>query len=277
MKVIDGHTHVFSPEIIGMRDRIARKEGGFALIYGNGTSKMADADALFAYMAADNVDGCVVCGFPFKDRGLITLQNDYLLEVAANNPNIFPLISVDTGDERHALKELERCRARGALGVGEAAFYEKGLGRNELAALEGIARRLEESGAVLMLHVNEQVGHPYKGKTVVDFPETVRFIESHPNLDVVLAHLGGGLCFYEFMPEIRRVFSRVYYDTAAVPFLYGETIYTFIDGFLADKTVFGSDFPLLTFSRYSTGVSRMRPDTRGKTLYSNARRLFART
>ena len=44
--------------------------------------------------------------------------------------------------------------------------------------------------------------------------------QAYPGLTIVFAHLGGGLFLYETMPEVRNVLAGVYYDTAAVPYLY---------------------------------------------------------
>ncbi len=276
MKTIDGHVHIFAPEIIEKRDEIAEKDPGFAVIYQDRRSKMADLDGLIQYMSACELEGCVVCGFPFKDRGLLSLENDYLLETLVSHPTTFPLVAIDIGDEQAALAELERCLKRGAAGAGEIAFYDRTLGTRELRSLDEVARLLASSNAALMLHVNEQVGHPYKGKITIDLLEIVKFVERHRDLRIVLAHLGGGLCFYEFMPEIKETFSRVFYDTAASPLLYSNEVYRFIDLFLSEKTVFGSDFPLLSYPRYKEDLLGLVGGRREMVLCSNARRAFDR-
>ncbi len=64
---------------------------------------------------------------------------------------------------------------------------------------------------------------PGKGRTPLD-----RFYElilSFPKLTILLAHWGGGLPFYELMPEVAKAMANVYYDTAASPFLYSTKIY----------------------------------------------------
>ena len=127
---------------------------------------------------------------------------------------------------------------------------------------------------MLLLHVNEQVGHHYDGKMAVDFVEVSRFVADHQDLTMILAHMGGGLCFYEFMPEIRRAFSRVFYDTAAMPYIYSNEIYRFIDTFIPEKTLFGSDYPLLSFKRYETGFGVLNRETRERVLEKNTRRVF---
>jgi len=74
---------------------------------------------------------------------------------------------------------------------------------------------------------------------------------AYPGLPVLLAHWGGGLLFYELMPEVAKALTNVYYDTAASPFLYSKRIYSVgseIAG--AEKILFGSDFPLISPRRY---------------------------
>ena len=274
MEIIDAHTHVFPPEIIAGRDSIAAADEGFAKIYANPKSGMVDHEALLKYMERENVAGCVVCGFPFKDKGLITLMNDYILDTARNHPGITPLTAVHVGSRDTGAGEAERCFDLGAKGIGEVAFYDKGLGRDELHGLDEVARIIEAKKGVLMLHVNEQLGHQYDGKIPIDFAEVSKFIADHQDLTIILAHMGGGLCFYEFMPEIKRAFSRVFYDTAAMPYIYSHEIYRFIETFIPEKTLFGSDYPLLSFKRYETGLGALGRETREKVVEQNIRRVF---
>ena len=81
-----------------------------------------------------------------------------------------------------------------------------------------------------------------------------RFYElilSFPNLSVLLAHWGGGLLFYELMPEVAKTMANVYYDTAASPFIYSKKIYAIASEIVgAEKILFGTDFPLIRPQRY---------------------------
>jgi hypothetical protein len=48
------------------------------------------------------------------------------------------------------------------------------------------------------------------------------------------------------MPEVSRVLSNTYYDTAAAPFLYAPKIYNALISIVgSSKILFGSDWPLL--------------------------------
>ncbi|HPP06970.1 MAG TPA: amidohydrolase family protein, partial [Syntrophorhabdaceae bacterium] len=137
-----------------------------------------------------------------------------------------------------------------------------------------VADIAEKAGLPVMIHVNEQIGHVYNGKTSVDFVALTDFIKRHPMQKIVLAHLGGGLCFYEFMPEIQAIFRNVYYDTAALPFIYSVEIYRYIETFLSKKVLFGTDYPLLGPRRYIKGIELMGEEAQEDILFMNARRLL---
>ncbi len=272
--VIDAHTHIFPPAIIEKRHEIAATDVGFSRIYHNPTARMKDHAALLEYMSRENVTASVVCGFPFQDKNLIKLTNDYIIDVAEKCDGIIPLASVSIAQDGIGAEEAQRCLDSGAFGIGEVAFYERRLDHYALRRLEEVARIAAKKDAPILIHMNEQVGHAYNGKASIDFAEVSRFIEANQDLDIVLAHLGGGLCFYEFMPEIRTSFSRVSYDVAALPYIYSDSVYKFIDEFLSDKILFGSDFPLLSLQHYLKGIYGMKDEGRLKIMSENARRIF---
>ena len=102
-----------------------------------------------------------------------------------------------------------------------------------------------------MLHLNEVVGHDYPGKALIDLRAVQNFIAAHSDLTIILAHWGGGYFFFELMKEIRKLSGRVYYDTAASPFLYDPLIYQVAVTIIGEERIlFGSDYPLLPPSRY---------------------------
>jgi len=70
-------------------------------------------------------------------------------------------------------------------------------------------------------------------------------------IKIILAHWGGGLFFYELMPEIAAMCQEVYYDTAASPFLYNKRIYQIAISIIGPQRIlFGSDYPLIPPRRY---------------------------
>jgi uncharacterized protein len=277
MPLIDAHTHVFPAEVIEDRARIAENDRGFALLYNTPSARMVDASGLRGYLSREGISRTIAVGFPFRDPGLLTLSNDCLLELAKADERIVPLVMVDLREEKRGIAELERCIGKGASGLGEVAFYGEGFSRSERERLDRVVAPLEEADLILMIHVNEQVGHPYGGKISIDFAEVVAFVEAHPRLKIILSHLGGGLCFYEFMPEIKKSFANVRYDLAAIPFLYRKDVYRFVGSFLSEKVLFGSDYPLLPANRYLPDIRELGEEVQAKILFSNAEEMLERT
>jgi predicted TIM-barrel fold metal-dependent hydrolase len=252
---IDFHVHITPPEIIKSWQKIAKKEKYFSLLSKNLHNKYATAEDIIASLDKENFDRAVVFGFAFKDQGLCRLVNDYVIEKVRQFPErLTGFISVSP-NAKGAEKEIDRCFAMGLQGVGE--LYPDGQGFNidsekETRALTGacIERKIP-----LILHVNEPVGHAYTGKNNIPLKKIEQFVINSKNLNIVLAHFGGGLLFYETMKEIKEKFSNVYYDTAAMPFLYDLRIYRAAKALgLCEKILFGSDFPLLPQSRYMAAI-----------------------
>lgn len=277
MPLFDAHTHVFPAQVIEDRTRIAENDQGFALLYGPPSSRMVDSSGLRDYLSREGISRAVAVGFPFQDPGLLTLSNDCLLELAKTDSRIVPLVMVNLWDEKSGISELERYIGEGACGLGEVAFYGTGFSRTERERLDRLVAPLEETGLTLMMHMNEQIGHSYSGKSLIDFAEVVAFVDAHPRLRIILSHLGGGLCFYEFMPEIKKSFANVRYDLAAIPFLYQKDVYRFVGSFLAEKVMFGSDYPLLPASRYLPDIGELADEVQAKILWNNAEEMFGNT
>jgi len=73
-------------------------------------------------------------------------------------------------------------------------------------------------------------------------------VKKHPKLKLILAHMGGGLPFYEMNPRYRMHFGNVRYDMAANPLLYDiRSIRAVITMIGPDRLLYGSDFPMLLY------------------------------
>ncbi|HLX39643.1 MAG TPA: amidohydrolase family protein, partial [Ktedonobacteraceae bacterium] len=78
----------------------------------------------------------------------------------------------------------------------------------------------------------------------------IAFLTAFPEVRFIAAHWGGGLPFYSLMPEIQRVTTNVWYDTAATPYLYRNTIVPAVAQIAgADRILFASDYGLLRQQR----------------------------
>jgi predicted TIM-barrel fold metal-dependent hydrolase len=274
---IDFHVHVTPPEIIKDWQKFAKKEKYFSLLSENPHNKYACAEDVIAALDESRFDRAVIFGFAFKDQGLCRLVNDYVIEkVRQFSGRLTGFISVSP-NAKGAEKEIERCFAAGLRGIGE--LFPDGQGFNidnekETRALTGACI---ERNIPLILHVNEPVGHYYAGKNNIPLKKIEQFVNNSRNLDIILAHWGGGILFYETMKEIKEKFRNVYYDTAATPFLYDSRIYRVAAALgLCEKILFGSDFPLLPPSRYLSALeeSCLSPDEKQLILGANAQKLL---
>ncbi|HLZ08031.1 MAG TPA: amidohydrolase family protein, partial [Chloroflexota bacterium] len=98
----------------------------------------------------------------------------------------------------------------------------------------------------LIVHVSEPIGHAYPGKGDVSPVAAWKLASRHPALRIVFAHWGGGLPFYELMPEVRAALANTYYDSAATTYLYDFEIFRATADLVGgNRILFATDYPLL--------------------------------
>jgi len=146
------------------------------------------------------------------------------------------------------LDELKRCLDGGMRGVGELNPYGANLRLDHPDFLR-VVEACIDFDIPLNLHINEEIGHYYPGKSATPIAHYYQLIERYPELKLILAHWGGGLLFYEIMPEVRETLRNVWYDTAASPLLFPtDAIFrTALQCIDHRKILFGSDYPLLLY------------------------------
>jgi uncharacterized protein len=277
--IIDCHTHIFPDEVRKDREAYCKRDRGFSSIYKDSNARMAGVNDLIASMDEYGIERSIICGFPWSEPDLCSLHNRYLMESASQYPHrLIVFIILLFSDPGWSEKELEFCLKEGVRGVGEIAFYRREMTSQDIGAVKPILTQMGEKGIPLLLHVNETLGHSYPGKGVTPLERFYDLIVSFPNLPIVLAHWGGGLPFYELMPEVAKAMANVYYDTAASPYLYSKNIYAVVREIVGIKKIlFGSDFPLLSPRKYFQELeeSGLPKDDQSKILGLNLSSLLA--
>jgi predicted TIM-barrel fold metal-dependent hydrolase len=252
--IIDAHAHIFPPELIGRRESLLKSDPAFNLLYSDPQAQMAGAGELVEALKSDGVDKALVCGFPWRDPGHARLHNDYILQAAEEHPDRLIALGCVDPLSKEALEEAERVLAKGAFGLGELARYHNDLG-DEMVPLADLCA---EADKPMLLHTNEPVGHAYPGKSPMTLRGLYDLIKACPKTRFQLAHLGGGIFFYELLKqEAVGVLANCVFDIAAAPFLYQPEIYMYfakISG--ADRLLYGSDFPLLRLERYTKDMDK---------------------
>jgi predicted TIM-barrel fold metal-dependent hydrolase len=274
--IIDFHTHVFPPAVRENRDDYIRQDPTFAEMYRDPKAKIATAPELLESMERSAVDHCVVQTFAWRDAETLREHNDYLLEVAQRSRGrLIPFVNVNL---RHpeALREIERCAAAGARGLGELRPDSQGWDVvGEAGDQLGIAARTH--GLILLFHVTERGGHAYKGKDGLALVRFHAFTRQYPDLRIVGAHMGGGIYtdYADLEPESDM--PDVYVDTAAQPFLYPrDRDVAALTTPPSNRVLFGSDFPLITQERQLTELRAVYEDADAldEVLGRNAARLL---
>ncbi len=274
LEIWDCHIHLTPPEIIERASEYRARDKHFKTLGESDVNRYATAEDLITEMDRSGVDRAVVGSFAFRDQGLCRLVNDYIIQVVQKYPRLLGLASVSPL-EPGLEKEIDRCQRAGLAGVGELFPDGQGFDITHPDQVQELANICIERSLPLLIHVNEQVGHFYPGKGKTGPEEAYKFAADNPDLVVILAHLGGGLLFYEAMPEVRDTLKNVYYDTAAVPFLYEPGIYRVLQtADLSHKVILGSDYPIISPSRNIEDLEGLPVEDREKILAGNARRVF---
>lgn len=253
--LIDAHTHIFPPEVAQQRDRFLARDAWFAALYSAPSARIATAEDLIAAMDRAGIAASVALAFGWRDPAIGRLHNAYLLDAARRYPGrIIPFAHVapDTADP-----DLD-----GFAGIGEWMPEGQGFDLAEQHRLAGQLAGARERGVPVLSHVSEPVGHAYPGKSTVLPQRFWQLARAFPENRFIAAHWGGGLLFYELMPEVRRDLANVWYDTAAGRLLYEPAIFDVAFRILAPgKVLWGSDFPVLSARLYLRAVRQSGVDT----------------
>lgn len=276
--IIDAHTHVFSPDMIAEREKYCSSDACFGLLYSNPAARMNSAEDLIRSMDENGIAQSVIQNIGWVSHGACSRSNDYILESVSKYPGrLTGFCSIQPLDQEGSLNEITRCCKGGAKGIGELRPDVQGYDLCNPVIMKPLMMEIARQGMAVCLHASEPVGHRYigKGNTTPDI--LFNFVSSFNEVTIILAHFGGGLLFYELMPEVKGILANTYYDTAAAPFLYNTDIYKVAMGIAgAGKILFGSDWPLLAPQRVLDHIEAARLDQAdlGCILGGNAQRLF---
>lgn len=246
LPVIDSHTHLFPPVVAGNRNQYAELDSWFSELYGSHDDGLVSPEEMLASMDAAGVERSVVCGWPWRDHGLCREHNDFLAELVNTYPNRFSWLGIVNLAEQGAAAEVERCASLGACGIGELNADAQGFRWTDARIGQEAMSAAVKLNMPVLIHCSEPVGHAYPGKGTATPDQLLPFIAANTELRIVAAHWGGGLPFYELMPEVARACRNVFYDSAASTYLYQWDVFSAVERIVGSKRIlFGTDYPLL--------------------------------
>ena len=255
---IDAHVHYLPPHVQNDLPLWAEREPYWHMLLnppqGKSIQGYATAVQLIDDMDKAGLDQVLLVGEYFHQHDSCVTRNTAVLDLLQRYPDrLLALAAIQPTAEAKALAELRRCLAGGMVGVGELNPYAQNF---QLAspAFRRLAEACIDANVPINLHVSEEIGPYYLGKSATPLRDYYDTAVAFPHLKLILAHWGGGLLFYEQMPRVRRQLAHVYYDTAASPLLYptAQIFATALACVPPHKILYGSDYPLLIYPRRMT-------------------------
>ena len=276
--IIDAHCHILPPDFAPRHGELVSRDATYAALFPNAGAGIADAETLLREMDAAEIDRSVIMGFGWTDPLVAADANGYLLQAAAAHPDrLTALASVNPAWGEPAIEEAMRCADAGAAGIGELHADSQGFDIGDDQIMASLMFELRRRDLILVVHASEPVGHQYPGKGTSTPERLAQLAANFPLNRIVLAHLGGGLPFYAAMPEVADALQNVWYDTAAVPFLYRPVaIEAVIAAAGVDRILFGTDYPLLSHARVAAHIrdAGLDDEQREAVMGGNAATLF---
>ena len=205
----------------------------------------ADAPAVVAALDAAGIDVAVWQGEYYRQHTACVARNRMVQQAMRYAPTRLQAFVMVQPNHPDACDEIARGVAAGMCGVGELNPAAQGFSLRDAGFLR-CAEYCARHAIPMLLHVNEPVGTAYPGKVDISLVDCYEVAARFPELRLILAHWGGGLFFYEMMPNVARTLANVYYDTAAGSLIYPDTakIVQVALTVAPQKIMFGSDFPL---------------------------------
>ncbi|MCC6146670.1 MAG: amidohydrolase [Anaerolineaceae bacterium] len=249
---IDVHTHYTPPSIKDNLKDFAEKEPYWGLLITpdpvNHTEQgWATAEQMIADMDKAGVDKVVLLGEGQTRHENAVERHNIGIEIMRSWPDrVISFAAVQPKEGQKAVDELKRCIDAGMSGMGEMGHYSGGFRFDDPDFLR-LVETCIDLDVPINLHCNEEVGHFYLGKSIYPLRHYYQLISRYPEMKLILAHWGGGILFYEIMPEVRRTLKNVYYDSAGGPLVFPTDGIFKAALHLIDhkKILYGSDYPLI--------------------------------
>lgn len=130
-----------------------------------------------------------------------TRGNDEMLAVERSHADrVRSYVAVNPNDTRHALAEIDRCVALGAIGVKLAAAR-----RADDPLLDPIAERAAAGGLPILHHIWQHRRRHWPSQDISDGSDLGRLALRHPGVAFILAHIGGGGDYAHTFAAVRDI------------------------------------------------------------------------
>jgi len=143
----------------------------------------------------------------FPSPADVRAGNDAMLEICARERSrVRMYVTVNPNYTDHALQEIERCVAHGAVGVKLLASR-----RADDPLLDPIAELAAERRLPVLHHIWQHRRRDWPAQEISDGADLGRLASRHPKASFILAHIGGGGDYAHTFPAVLDV-PNVYPD-----------------------------------------------------------------
>ena len=191
----------------------------------------------------------------FRSQGLCVARNDAILamrldlgHVGSSGIRWFGAVNPAAG--RASADEVARLASLGFAGVGELFPDGQQFDVADWATMAPFLEACDAHGMAVVVHASDPDGPSFPGRDSTGPAKVLELLDIigdvAPGLDLVMAHLGGGLPIRADDPDVRRRIerTRVVFDTAACAYLYPPTVLHTASQRCPGRIVFGSDHPV---------------------------------
>ena len=136
----------------------------------------------------------------FPSPADVVAGNDAMIALLQKEPNrVRMLVVVNPNHTRHSLDEIERCVRAGAIGIKLLASR-----RADDPLLDPIAESAMAHGLPILHHIWQHRRREWPSQEISDGADLGRLAERHPNVNFILAHIGGGGDYMHTFAAVRE-------------------------------------------------------------------------
>jgi predicted TIM-barrel fold metal-dependent hydrolase len=134
----------------------------------------------------------------FPSPADVSRGNDAMLGICGAEPDrVRMFVTVNPNHTDHALREIDRCVARGAIGIKLLASR-----RADDPLLDPIGEVAAERGLPVLHHIWQRRTREWPSQEISDGSDLARLAARHPKASFILAHIGGGGDYMDTFPAV---------------------------------------------------------------------------
>jgi predicted TIM-barrel fold metal-dependent hydrolase len=134
----------------------------------------------------------------FPSPADVTRGNDVMLDLCAReSQRVRMFVTVNPNFTSHALAEIDRCAARGAIGIKLLASR-----RADDPLVDPVAELAAHFGFPVLHHIWQHRRREWPSQEISDGADLARLAARHPRVNFILAHIGGGGDYMHTFPAV---------------------------------------------------------------------------